>query len=425
MSILISIDQASVSNGNQTILNHISLKIPAGKIISIIGPSGSGKTTLLKLMLDLLFPEKGWRLSGNITRFPGLRAGYLNQNPALQMFANYVFEEFTACTKEQAATILNKIDATYLLDRKSQELSQGEKTIVAILRTFASNLGLIILDEAMVNLAPHRRTLLEAVITDYKNKGGTVVLVDHAPNILEIADHIFLLENGQVTLLEKNFTPALTPVFATNSSNQNLIAPNKLVIAELQSKYISKTLNTKINIAASSGDIIGIVGDNGSGKSTLLEIICGIKKPDQGSILWGDQKLKGLRARKGLVAIYTQEHTQQFLSSKVKTELAIAGIDLSCNKTKNIIELFRLDAILDNYMASLCFGAKQRLAITLTLLAKVPILVFDEPTYGMDKSTLENFYKIVRLLAEQQKIVLIASHDMLLLSNLTKQIIYL
>lgn len=422
---LVILKNVTVVFGNKIILQDISLDVSRGQIISFIGASGSGKTTLLKLIFGFLSAEKGWKITGEIDCFPGLKTACISQNPALHVFKNFVYEEFSHLDKEAATTLLQENDCAHLLEKRCLELSQGEKTIVAILRALTQNINLIVLDEASVNLSTTRRKWLEEKIWGFKKQGGTVIIVDHTRLAVDLADEIFLLQNNKVTAVDKTKALSLLIRKKTNCHLQppdfsyaNNTKNDSLEIKDIGDDFIACSSQNPLNFVLKSGEIMGIKGDNGSGKSTLIDIICGVKKLTRGSIVWNQEELRKLRERKKLITFITQESAQQFFTSTVQDELNLVQSDIDHGSAQQLINLFQLNKLFERKIESLSYGEKQRLAIVYGMLANTKILVFDEPTYGMDNLTYVFFVEASIFLAQRGKILIIASHEEQLLTEL-------
>lgn len=415
------------------ILKDICCTIRRGTITAVIGASGSGKTTLLRLIIGLLTTNNAWSISGDIVRFPGLKIAYINHNPGLQVFKNFVYEEFTTLTKDEVAKLLLDAGCIPLLEKRCLELSQGEKLVVAILRNLSLNIDMLVLDEVLVNLSCNKRQWLARAINNFKNAGGTVIIADHSKEICNYADEIILLADKAAKKVDKKtaddfFTRKLLNT-VTKLSLKLTPDCDKLKIDALSEPQILSSLKRPISFTFESGEIIGISGDNGSGKTTLLEIIAGIKKPASGSVFWNGEKLRTLRARKKLISFCSAYSTEQFLTNNVEEELKITCVAKDKNKDKGIfdriIELFALSDLYKSPITALNYGAKQRLAIVINILENSKILIFDEPTYGMDNAAFSAFVNGVKLMADVGKIIIIASHDHELLAVLTNKIINL
>jgi len=440
-SSLVILQDISVACGQRNILQNIFLDIGKGQIVSFIGACGSGKTTLLKLISGFLIEEKGWKITGETIFFPGLRLASVSQSPGLHVFKNFVYEEFTNLSKTEVAQLLQKNECIHLLEKRCLELSQGEKTIVAILRALSQNVNLLVLDEASVNLSHARREWLKAVIKNFRDNGGAVIIVDHNKVAIDSADKIFLLKNNQIKVIDyQNAASFLTleNSYADAQHNEqnnsdmlvaavdepNVVATDVLEVSNIADDCIFSSEKNPLNFVLKSGEIIGIAGENGSGKSTLIAILCGIKKPTgKGTIYWNKKELTKMRERKNLLSFVTQESAAQFFTNKVGDELNLVKDNVATNLAQKLINLAELDLILDCSIASLSYGEKQRLAIVYSMLSNTKILIFDEPTYGMDKMAYDFFVAACKLLAKLGKIIIIASHEKQLLAVLTNKII--
>jgi energy-coupling factor transport system ATP-binding protein len=225
----------------------------------------------------------------------------------------------------------------------------------------------------------------------------------------------------------------LTGDFVTSSRSVDLAAPSLredrrapvLAVCNLTDQQIACSRVSPLNFDLAGGEVLGIAGDNGSGKSTLLELLSGIKKTEAGSILWDNVPLKKMKDRKKIMTICNVSCTQQFLSSTVREELALCIGNWQNSAAKAIVELFQLGQLLGRKIHALSFGQKQRLAIVLAMLSDVKILLFDEPTYGMDNEAFHAFVQSLQLLAAAGKIACVASHDAVLLNAVATKTINL
>lgn len=430
---LLIFEDVSVIKNDTAIFSNLSLKLARGKIFAVLGHSGSGKTTFLRLILELLFAEKGWNLSGAIERFPGLRVAWVNQNPATQIFKNFVHEEFeasfAASSKHVALAWLAKMDAAYLLEKRCMDLSQGEKAIVAILSAISKQADLLALDEVMVNLSASKRKLLEQVLLEYKQAGGTIIMVEHTPEFIDYADEIIYFAAGKARVVDKEFAKNQFKKYITKSSNliENIdeSGGGTFAIHEIADRYIYRSKLDPISIFANKGEVVGIIGDNGSGKTTLLEVISGIRKIKHGEMIWNGEKIKTLKQRKKIMSLITHESLQLFFTATVLQELQMVESDLSVPLVAQIIKLFQLDKLFARSLNAMSYGERQRLALALGMISNPKMLILDEPTYGMDTSTCDAFVQAINLLTQQGCIVLLASHDVSLINQMATRIIKL
>ncbi|WBW98444.1 energy-coupling factor ABC transporter ATP-binding protein [Oceanirhabdus sp. W0125-5] len=172
----------------------------------------------------------------------------------------------------------------------------------------------------------------------------------------------------------------------------------------------------------SKGNIIAIIGANGAGKSTLFLNIMGIIKPTKGKIMFDGEELKynkkALREYRKKIGIVFQDPDKQIFYSNVFDDVAFAlrniGVEESEINTRVNKALKEVDALefKDKPVHFLSMGQKKRVAIAGTLAIDQDIILFDEPTAGLDPVMTEEIIKILFKLKAQGKKVIISSHNM-------------
>jgi phospholipid/cholesterol/gamma-HCH transport system ATP-binding protein len=216
---LVTIKQLMFSRGERKIFDGVSLSVPKGKITAIMGPSGIGKTTLLRLIGGQIYPESGeiWFDGHNI---PSLsrkklyqerkKMSMLFQSGALftdlSVFDNVAFplREHTNLDDSLIRTlVLLKLEAVGLRGAASlmpSELSGGMARRAALARAIALDPDLIMYDEPFVGQDPITMGVLVELIRNLNQAlGVTSVVVSHdVPEVMSIADLVYILANGKV-----------------------------------------------------------------------------------------------------------------------------------------------------------------------------------------------------------------------------------
>ena len=216
---LVTINQLMFSRGERKIFDGVSLRVPKGKITAIMGPSGIGKTTLLRLIGGQIYPESGeiWFDGHNI---PSLsrkklyqerkKMSMLFQSGALftdlSVFDNVAFplREHTDLDESLIRTlVLLKLEAVGLRGAASlmpSELSGGMARRAALARAIALDPDLIMYDEPFVGQDPITMGVLVELIRNLNQAlGVTSVVVSHdVPEVMSIADWVYILANGKV-----------------------------------------------------------------------------------------------------------------------------------------------------------------------------------------------------------------------------------
>ncbi|MGR5096643.1 phospholipid ABC transporter ATP-binding protein MlaF [Vibrio maritimus] len=216
---LVSISGLSFSRGSRVIFDNIELHVPKGKVTAIMGPSGIGKTTLLRLIGGQLMPDQGevWFDGDNIPTLSRKRLyqvrkkmSMLFQSGALftdlTVFDNVAFplREHTALDESMIRTlVLLKLEAVGLrgaAELMPSELSGGMARRAALARAIALDPELILYDEPFVGQDPITMGVLVELIRKLNNAlNVTSVVVSHdVPEVMSIADWVYLLANGKI-----------------------------------------------------------------------------------------------------------------------------------------------------------------------------------------------------------------------------------
>lgn len=201
------------------VLKGVDLDVQAGDIELLMGPSGSGKTTLLSILAGILTPTAGQvRLFGQeITRLSKRQlAQFRLQNIGFVFQGFNLFPALTAAenvaltlqlkgirgqaAKKQVMALLERVGLADRADHLPEDLSGGQKQRVAIARALAGHPKLILADEPTAALdSQSGRRVIEILGELAKQDGCTVVMVTHDPRIVDIADRVVYVEDGQVS----------------------------------------------------------------------------------------------------------------------------------------------------------------------------------------------------------------------------------
>ena len=424
---LISVENFSVSFGNEKILGPLSLEVETGQIYALIGESGSGKTLFLKSILELLFSEHGWSVEGKIEKVPGLRIGWVAQNPSFQLFHNFVYEELGFDHKERALRFLEDFGIGFLSEKRSAELSQGEKAMVSLARAFSKKPGVMLLDEVMVNLSGERRKWFSTKLKEFVSSGGSVLLVEHTPEVLGAADEIILFSKKGIEKITQesaaeilSFDVCQEKKYAVSST----VTEPLLKLGSIRDERIELTRDRDWNMEFFSGEIVGISGGNGCGKTSFLELLAGFRSPGSGKIFYRGKKWKTLKERKRKLGFVAQEPWSQFFCRTVSEEFEFSGISDKTEIT-GFLGKFSLTGHRDEQVSSLSYGEQQRLALALLAASDCEIMLLDEPTYGMDRDNMKLFCRVLEEERSSGKLILFASHDLPLLEKICSRIVRL
>ncbi|MGH1338442.1 MAG: ABC transporter ATP-binding protein [Aureispira sp.] len=186
-----------------------------------------------------------------------------------------------------------------------------------------------------------------------------------------------------------------------------------MVVLETQNltKIYSKKIRAvdQLNLTIEQGNIYGILGPNGSGKTTTLGMILGIIAPTSGDYGWfGGQKGADVRRRIG--AILETPNFYPYLNAQKNLELVAHIKKVPTNNILSLIERVGLAGRTDAAFHTYSLGMKQRLAIAGALIGDPEVLIFDEPTNGLDPQGIAEVRTLLSEIGAQGKTILLASH---------------
>ena len=451
---LLSAEKINKRYSDKILLSDVSLYIEKGDKIGVIGVNGAGKSTLLKILAQLEEPD-----SGLITKYAGVRFGYLSQNPVWNealTVRDHVFAEITG-NEYEAKSILSKLGITDL-DQPVGSLSGGQRKRVAIASALIHPSDILILDEPTNHLDTEMIQWLENYLIKYS---GAIVMVTHDRYFLErVVGRIVELDHGQLYGYRANFSKYLElkaqreeMALSSERKRQSILRKElewiqrgprargtkskeriarfeslsersgpseqpRLELTSLSSRLGRKTVELEDISFGFDGkqlfshfshillreDRIGIIGKNGCGKSTLLNVIAGRLTPDSGAVVRGDTVRLGC---------FSQSAEEMDLNMRVIDYIKeIAGTVETADgplAAAQMLEKHLFPPDLQwNTIGRLSGGERRRLYLLGILMQAPNILLLDEPTNDLD---LQSLAVLEEYLEAFNGAVIIVSHD--------------
>jgi Cu-processing system ATP-binding protein len=197
-------------------------------------------------------------------------------------------------------------------------------------------------------------------------------------------------------------------------------------IEHIQKKFKKLTALNDINAVFSKGQVVSLIGPNGSGKTTLIKSILGLVKPDKGEIFFNDQpidKQVEYRSQIGYMPQIGRYPDHMKIGQLFDMLRNIRGSN--CKTDEELFYKFKLDTILDKSMHALSGGTRQKVSAALAFLFDPEVLILDEPTAGLDPLSSEILKTKINADKDKGKLILITSHILSDLEELTTHILYL
>ena len=193
--------------------------------------------------------------------------------------------------------------------------------------------------------------------------------------------------------------------------------------------YASRCVFHQTNISFYAGEIIGLIGENGIGKTTFIKLLCGLIHPDEGQIFINGINIQKNKAKcmQSMGVLLEGSRSVYWRLSAWQNFIYFSGLKGVFNKEayKRAEELFKFLEIWeakDNKAETLSYGMKQRLAFACSISHYPSVVLLDEPTTGLDSGSNLIFEHFIKQLSNENKTIIIASHDHDMIERLSHKI---
>ncbi|MEM4887818.1 MAG: energy-coupling factor transporter ATPase [Thermosphaera sp.] len=377
--------------------------------------------------------------------------------------------------RERINDVVKKLEIEHLRRRSTLELSGGEAQKVLIASALVLKPKILVLDEPLAHLDPYSGLTLLRLLSELHEKEKITILVfEHRlSNIVKYADKLVILNKRIVKMgeprkvihellinddhsievpvvaelshklgmnsialdidelihINMSLHSIINQVHLINSSHieKNTYVDSEKVITVSNLWYVypnNKIALKNINLEIHRGEIVALVGANGAGKTTLLKHFNGLLKPTRGIVrIYGyDTRSKSVAELSNFVGMVFQNPLHQFFEERVIDEVLVAAkvrnIPDAYEKAVNLLKFLGLEHCIDKSPFELSVGEQRRLAIASVLVYDPPILVFDEPTAGLDKGWKYELATLIGHLNRSGKTIILATHDVEFLTSL-------
>ena len=418
----------SYENAPEPAIQDVSFEMEFGSYTAIAGVNGSGKSTTARIIAGLLQPS-----AGTVEIAAGLRTGFVFQSPKDQLICGVIARDTAfgpQCQSLPASEIelrtIESLKATGMLDyamHKSMFLSLGQTQKAALSGILAINPDILILDESVSMLDPKSREEIFTFLDMLHKKKRTILHITHDSDAISRAKDIIVMNGGKIiwkgnssSFFADKTGSGYRSVFGTPLENrscfqnktQNRPAQEILLKAEnISFSYGTHAVLKNISFSLKRGTLTALTGASGSGKTTLLEILAGLKKQDSGTVRSAGKPL--LCQQNSDAALF-----EVFAADDVAFGPRNSGIKgkelLECVKTAMNRVNLPFEEFASKQTNCLSGGQKRRLSVAGIIAMKGDILLFDEPSAGLDGAAKYTVMHLLRSLAESGKTVLFTTH---------------
>ena len=438
-----------------TALSNIDLDINQGEVHVLVGENGAGKSSLIKILCGIYQPDEGEMLyygnkyapiSTQVAIKSGIRVVYqeLNLLPYLSIAENIFFErlpsraglvDFNKLYRDTKST-LEEVGLNISPQTQVHMLGIAQMQLVEIAKAISGESKVLILDEPTSTLTSKEINRLFEIIKRLKQKGVTIIYISHRlQEIFEIGDRITVLRNGlkvDTRLTSEVTIPDIVKMMVgRDMASEYPYQESVKVGAEVfrVEELVYKGNNNPISFSVKTGEILGVAGLVGSGRTETMRAIFGADPKQSGRIFLDGKELiikQPKDAVDGGVCLLTEDRKGQGLildmSCEVNTSLAnLAGVSRSglmeFRKEENAAARFveELDIKTPStkkWARFLSGGNQQKVVLAKWLFRNCRVLIFDEPTRGIDVGAKYEIYMLLWKLAEQGKAIIVVSSDL-------------
>ena len=406
--------------------------------------------------------------------------GFVFQNPEAQSIVDQVEAEIAFALENAAVPpaemrvrveeVLQLLELTPLRDRALHTLSGGERQRVAIAAALALRPRVLALDEPTSQLDPQSAAeVLHALVRLNEDLGLTIVLAEHRlERILRYSERVVALDRGRV--VADGYTPEVLqqmpqlPPLATlgrrlswsplpltvkeglrfartlqpERRNGNSAAPAIVTRARpvLKGEGIHFAYNRQpvlqgVDLQVNEGEAIVLMGRNGSGKTTLLRCLVGLLQAQAGTIAVAGRSIKGRSVADICrdVAYLPQSSDDLLFAETVYEELALTLRNHGMDEDRHVIDelLVQLDLTEHSraYPRDLSVGQRQRVALGAVAVTRPSLLLFDEPTRGLDYDAKDDLVALWKRLRQDGLGMLMVTHDVELAAQVADRVLIL
>jgi len=436
-------------------LDGVDLEVRPGTVHALTGENGAGKSTLMKVLIGMYQEDSGTiTFEGKQVKIPDTKTGLglgismihqeLSYVPELTVAENiYLGREprgkLGLVSHEQMSN-----DAKALFERwgikinpneQMKHLSVAQAQMVEIAKAISFDSRLIIMDEPTSAMTEHEVEHLYAMIAQLKDNGVSVIYITHKlDEVFKISDYVTVFRDGKLVKM-------LPAAELDRNKLINLMVGRELThlfpkehaeIGEvvLEVKNLNRgELVQDVSFELRRGEILGLAGLMGAGRTEVLETVFGIVKAESGEIVVDGKTRKITQPRDAIAAnigLLTEDRKQTGIMGvlSVRDNMIVAA--LPKYSPKGMLQPKRIDDAceaqrkalavktpsLNQLIENLSGGNQQKVLISRWLLTLPEILMIDEPTRGVDVGAKSEIHRLMSMLAQQNKAILMVSSEM-------------
>ncbi len=441
------------------VLEDVTLQVRPGEVHALMGENGAGKSTLMKILMGIYKADQGSIfLEGKETVIHGPKDAMSKGISMIHQELNTVldmevaenvfvgrellkkgFEKLKivdiARMREETGKYFREMNIDIDPRAKMRTLSVAEMQLVEIVKAISLNSRIIVMDEPTSAITEKEATVLFAQIERLKKQGVAIIYISHKMDeIFRISDTITVLRDGQWigTKPAKELDNDMLIKMMVGRELTDIYPKDPVEIGDVILEVKNLSRGKKVRDASFSlrkGEVLGIAGLVGAGRSELVETIFGLYPKTGGQIFLHGKEVhikSAADAIKNKMALITEDRKQTGLNLIVSVKENIASVSIGKLSNHGIVNDKKINEVSEKYIkelkiktpdgnaivGNLSGGNQQKVVLAKWLLDEPDIIIFDEPTRGIDIGAKRDIYLLINNLAKEGKAVIVISSEM-------------
>ena len=436
-------------------LDNAAFELRAGEVMALLGENGAGKSTLVKVLSGVYARDAGemdifGRPYGDLTPKQAQEAGVAIIHQELNMCGHLTVAENIFLGREkmrlgvlsnarmeaEAAKILGELKVDIAPNQVLGELTISKQQMVEIAKALSVNAKILIMDEPTSSLTAKEISDLFRIIHTLKEHGCGIVYISHRLDELQhVADRVTVMRDGKFIFAAPFADTTIDEIIMHMVGREIKEKYPRVPCDKKKEIFAVKDLNAgrlvrNVSFSLYEGEVVGLAGLVGAGRTETTRAIFGVDKKTSGEILLDGKSLKIKRPRDAIragVVLAPEDRKKDGLCTKlsVRQNIALPNLDIVCSKL-GIIRRRREEKLceeaiaglgirvanVDADAANLSGGNQQKVVVGKWLARKSRVVIFDEPTRGIDVAAKVEIYNIINDLKRRGIAVMFVSSEM-------------
>jgi len=453
--VIVSMENISKSFPGVKALDNVKFELRSGEVLALLGENGAGKSTLMKILSGV------YTRDGGSMKIFGKEYGDLTPKQAQQVGVAIIHQELNMCRhlsvaenmflgreirgkfslnnarmEKEAKAILDDLKIDIDPRQTVGDLPVSKQQMVEIAKALSVDAKILIMDEPTSALTAKEIEDLFRIIRKLREEGRGIVYISHRLEELQhIVDRVTIMRDGQY-ITSVDFKDVTMDEIIAHMVGREIKEKFPKVICEKGEKIFEvKNLNAgrmvrNINLSVHAGEIVGIAGLMGAGRTETTRAIFGADPKESGEIYVDGKEVKincPMDAIRNGVVLAPEDRKKDGLCTKlsIRHNLALPNLDIVCNKV-GVVDSKREYALCDKAVdnlkiktpnvdidaGNLSGGNQQKVVVGKWLARNSRVVIFDEPTRGIDVGAKVEIYNLMNELKQQGIAVMFVSSEM-------------